>query len=93
MTWQGTRYNMDELLRRINEALAARYEVVSSSDNSIYINKRGAEFHVCKLGIKDPWNCFVISYADTGEDGDCFYPEDYDNFASMLDAMIAEIDA
>ena len=39
----------------------------------------GSWFRVILLGDKDPWNCLVIEY-DDGEDGDLYYPDDYDDF-------------
>ena len=44
------------------------------------------------MGAADPWNFLTIEYEDTGEDGDAYYPEDYDNFDDMLIEMLTEIE-
>ena len=55
-------------------------------------NSKGVPFSLHKMGDEAPWNFFVIEYGDTGEDGDSFYPDDYDSIEDMISEMIEEIE-
>ena len=82
---------MQSILRGIEQALSARYPSHVENGKTIY---QGAdvEFSVVKMGDSDPWNFFVLEY-DDGEDGDGFYPDDFDSIDDLITAMIDEIES
>jgi hypothetical protein len=93
MTWLGMRNKMDDILELINNRLSELY-VLENSENGLHFkNNKSVVFSVHKMGEKDPWNFFVIGYEDTGEDGDAFYPEDYNDFEEMFHKMLEEIES
>ena len=92
MIWQEIKYNIDAVLEMINESLASKYIIRTENEPGDYINNQQVPFSVCKLGDTPPWNCLTISYEDTGEDGDLFYPEDYEEYDDLLQALITEIE-
>ena len=50
-------------------------------------SKRGIPFSVFSFN-----GAFGIEYLDTREDGDLFYPEDFDTPVDLLNAMKREVD-
>ena len=74
----------------IDERLSTEYKQVVIKSQPFYSNSDGLCFHVIDLGSFEP--ALVIEYAGTWEDGDLFYPEDYDTIDEMYAEMIAEIE-
>lgn len=98
MIWMEMRNNLDQVKEAIETALSERYQAREKSENNAF--HTGKVFHtdqygdvsLCVMGNEEPWNFFVIEY-DNGEDGDSFYPSDYDNFEDLVADVISEIES
>ncbi len=84
MTWQETKSKTLEVHAMVINSLKKRYSFEEVADGVQFQNTKGIPFIVYAMGTADPWNFLTIEYEDTGEDGDAYYPEDYDNFDDML---------
>ncbi len=93
MTWQETRLNLQTTLALLYDELKKKYRYEEKLGRPQFVNDRGNEFIPYILGDEAPWNCIVIEYSETGEDGDLFYPADYNSFEDMFREMIVEIES
>ena len=93
MTWEEIRQNIDDVMAIVNNMLALKYKTRVDGEEKIFKNNAGIEFALRKLGDKEPWNAIVIQYEDTLEDGDSFYPEDFNSVNDMFQAMLEEIES
>ena len=78
-----------EILRLKNNIelkMSKAFQTTVIDEKQFFVNKSGIPFRVCAL----PPNILVIEYADTWEDGDCFYLGDMTE-EEMFNAMILEI--
>jgi hypothetical protein len=90
MDWTETKSIIDKAEAEILGKLAEIYQ--PAEEKGSFYSHGGVRFHIVKMGKEDPWNCFVIEYSDTLEDGDQFYPADYDSLDRLVEKMIEEID-
>ena len=92
MTWLEMRSNPKKVYKLLVDSLKDKYQYKEGSDGVQFKTKNGVPFNVFVMGNEAPWDFLVIEYEDIGEDGDAYYPSDYDTFEMMLEAMIKEID-
>jgi len=80
-----------ETLKRTKLDIESRMRTIYKTDTvrnmEFFINNNGVPFRICTV----PPDALVIEYADTWEDGDLFYIEDYENLDSLITDMIKEI--
>lgn len=100
MNWMEQRNNMDQVFELLQSVLTEKFSPgkpemfpMAYGSEGWLQNSKGIPFSLHKMGNKDPWNFFVIEYGDTGEDGDSFYPDDYDSFEDMISAILKEIES
>ncbi len=75
------------------DSLKERYPFKEDTDEVHFKSKNGTPFNVFIMGDESPWDFLVVEYEDTWEDGDAFYPADYNSFEDLLEAMIKEIES
>lgn len=92
MTWAEKKLNIHEVYEMIIESLKNKYQFEENEEEIQFKNTKDVPFIVYAIGNEPPWNFLVIEYEDTGEDGDSYYPEDYECFEDMFQAMLAEIE-
>lgn len=85
--WAEMKTDIIQAEKGILDGLAKIYQ--PGEGEGEFFSRKGVLFSVTRL---DRWNCFVIDYSDTMEDGDRFYPEDFDSLESLLKKMTEEID-
>lgn len=74
----------------IDALMAASYEQTTIANMPFFRSGSSVPFHVVDL---QPFrNALTIEYADTWEDGDLFYPGDYETVEEMFKDMIKEIE-
>ena len=63
-------------------------------DRYVFTSNKGECFTVDSMkGKTEDDNCVLINYLEDGEDGDRFFPSDYDDLNKLVDDMIKEIEA
>ena len=92
MTWMEMKYNTALVFTALNELFSEKYKSSRKNDKTIFHHDKGFEFNLHVMGNSKPWDFIVIEYSDTGEDGDAFYPKDFDSKEAMFDAMLKEIE-
>ncbi len=93
MTWTETRKNNGLVEPLISEELAKRYAQTEKDGKTYFRRQSGELFHPVRVQLdKGDADFFVIEYMDSMEDGDSFYPEDYDTLDSMMEEIFLEID-
>ena len=92
MIWKETRLNIHDVYLLLLKSLKEKYDYKEDADGIQFRNMRGIPFNVSVMGDSEPWNFVVVEYEDTGEDGDGYYPEDFDSYDDLLQAMIKEIE-
>lgn len=75
------------------ELVTQRFYSLFKRQDGFFVSHSGEKFSLHVMGDTAPWNFLVIEYQDTGEDGDAFYPSDYDAFDDLIADMVKEIDA
>lgn len=90
MEWTEQKSNMAHVHSAVLQRLR---ELFSQGDSQAeqFTSPAGVPFSVCKMGETAPWNFLVIEYHDTGEDGESFYPEDYQSLDDLVADMTTEI--
>ena len=81
----------NKTINEINRILEAKYAKTEINGQPFFVTNRKTPFRVQEL--TGSFHAFVIEYADTWEDGDCFFPEDYASIEDMAAAMMREIDS
>lgn len=76
----------------VENAFCSIYPIKSKNPNIVFSCDEGESFSIVALGDVEPWNFIVIEYQECGEDGDGFYPEDYDSIEKLISDMRKEID-
>lgn len=91
--WSELIQRKEQIDPLMNEELGKRYPVVEEEDGYLsYQMPSGALFHVNRyIYSEDKHEYYVIEYEDTQEEGNPFYPEDYDMLDRMIQAMCLEI--
>lgn len=93
MTWAETRLNNGLVEPLIREELAKRYKQVEEKGETYFRKKNGELLHLVRVRILDGGaDFFTIEYMGSMEDGDSFYPEDYDSLEEMMKEIFREID-
>lgn len=93
MTWTETRNNNSLVEPLISAELEKRYDRAEKDGKSYFRRQDGELFHLVRVRLpKDDADFFVIEYMDSMEDGDAFYPEDYDSLEAMMEEIFLEID-
>lgn len=92
MIWEEMKFNIHSVYLLLLEALKARYNYRNDPDGIQFRNTKGRPFNIFVMGNAEPWKCVVVEYEDTGEDGGLYYPEDFDSYEAMLQAMLKEIE-
>lgn len=82
---------LTETKLKIENRFKEKYPSKKLNSKTYFCNSKGEWFNLVQMGNKEPWNCFVLEY-DNGEDGDLYYPNDYDNFEQMFTNMVKEIE-
>ena len=82
---------LSSLKNEIDTRLKKRYRTASVKGERFYETKRGVRFHI--INLEGFCEALVVEYADTWEDGDLFYPEDYGNIDELFSAIVSEIEA
>lgn len=93
MTWEETRLNIHDVYLLLLKSFKGKYDYKEDADGIQFRNMKGIPFNVFIMGDSAPWNFIVVEYEDTGEDGDGYYPEDFDSYDDMLQAMLKEIES
>ena len=91
MEWTDMKYNLSAVFEQLLESLKLAFRHEISDRDAVFYDKDGSPFSVVKMGETAPWNFIVVEYHDDGEDGDAFYPEDYNSFNDFLDDILQEI--
>lgn len=95
MTWTEIRSLTDEKLYIISR-FEKVYPCVIENEEKTFLLPNNVKMHVDSLRWPDPSdNCLVMEYTDPGmevfgEDGDCFYREDYETPDAMFQDMLKE---
>ena len=99
MDWTDQKNDMDQVYSAVFSRLKESFSPAKLDDwpmahgsSGWFQNSTGIPFSVHKMGDQAPWDFIVIEYADTGEDGEAYYPADYDNLENMIADMITEIE-
>lgn len=93
MTWTETRSDNSLVEPMISEELAKRYDRAEKDGKTYFCRKSGELFHLVRVRLeKDDADFLVIEYMDSMEDGDSFYPEDYNSPEALMEAIFQEID-
>lgn len=92
MTWAEMRSDMVKVRITLESILAKKYPGFLRDGAQNFTIPSGDSFRLCVMGDALPWNFIVIEYG-SGEDGDGYYPEDYESADEMVSDMIREIDA
>lgn len=93
MIWEETKRDTEKVLRLVEDELSRRYEYSYDEEkNKIYTTGLGEHISICLMGTEAPWDFMVVEYAETGDDGEGFYPQDYDSFEEMINDIISEIE-
>ena len=90
MNWMEMRKDPSQVKNEIERIFSHRYRVVTEDNDKIFHSDQSGDFYICDMGNEEPWNFLVIAYKE--EDGDSFYPSDYDSLDSLIADMIAEIE-
>lgn len=88
MTWTEMRNDTDGVKNAVEKRLS---EMFPTDEKGRFLSVAGVPFSICTMGAQPPWDFLVIEYHDTGEDGDGFYPEDYNSLDEMLKDMLEEV--
>lgn len=86
MPWEEISKRTDTLKDALEDALSDCYE----KEQGNFVSDKGDRFTL--FTFTDPEIAVGIEYNDE-DDGDLFYPSDYDSFEEMLSDMRAEINA
>ena len=78
---------------KVAELITQRFYSLFKRQGDFFVSNSGERFSLHVMGDAAPWNFLVIEYQDTGEDGDAFYPSDYDTIEDLIADMVQEIDA
>ena len=92
MAWMETKNNTIQVKSLVENELEKRYSMSNESGHKMFHSDQYGDFSICALGEEDPWNFLVISYENDGEDGDGFYPAEYESIDSLVADIIAEIE-
>ena len=94
-TWMGINSLLDEKLYIISR-FEKIYPCLIENGEKTFLLPNNIKMHVVSLYWPNPAdNCLVMEYTDPGmevfgEDGDCFYREDYDTPDAMFQDMQKE---
>ena len=89
MDWTELRKEILKVKKAVIAELSKIYPVRESQCSVIFTNSQGVDFEI--FAFVDP-DFLVVEYKDTFEDGDCFFPEDYDTLEDMVNDMRKEIE-
>lgn len=89
MTWTEISKKTDTLRSALEEALSKTYETASIEPKS-FVNNKGDKFTL--FTFSQPEVAVGIEYNDA-DDGDLYYPTDYDGIEPMLEDMAKEIES
>lgn len=97
MTWKAIRNQNDivsDALTFITEKLKTLFPFSESEKNCIFLLPDGVYMRVFSMR-GDSFNCLGMEYGDSPnalcDDGDLYYPQDYETPDDMLNAMLEEI--
>ena len=81
---------MNDIRKKVEERLEKKYHFTIDEDKKVFnIDDNETVSIVCiPLNADDPF--FVVEYGN-GEDGDRFYPSDYQNIDALIDDIMKEI--
>ena len=90
--WSVVRNNIDNAVNAVEIELSQRYPYTMENGKRIYHSDKAGFFHIDILrGLADvPF--FVIDYMKDYEDGDGFFPVDYDSLDTLVSDVITEIE-
>lgn len=93
MTWTEAKYNNDQAEPLIIGELGKKYDQ-TVKDGTVYFRRKDGElFHLIRIRIaKTGADFFVMEYMNSMEDGEAFYPEDYESLEAMMKDIYREID-
>ena len=95
MTWPEIPTLIDEK-HYIESRFETVYPFIIKKNERIFLLPNDVKMHVVTLYCRDPSNnCLVMEYTDPGqevfgEDGDCFYREDYETPDALFQDMLKE---
>lgn len=93
MTWTETKNDNSLVEPLISAELGKRYDHEEKDGKTYFRRQSGELFHLVRVRLqKDDADFFVIEYMNSMEDGDAFYPEDYDSLEAMMEEIVREID-
>lgn len=93
MTWTETKSDTFKVRDLLTKRFTDLYKAEGSKADTVkFYTADGVPFSLHVMGADAPFDFIVIEYEDTGEDGDAFFPEDYDTIDDMITAMQTEID-
>ena len=93
MTWTETKYHNDQAEPLIIGELGKKYDQ-TVKDGTVYFRRKDGElFHLIRIMIpKSGADFFVMEYMNSMEDGEAFYPEDYESLEALMKDIYREID-
>ncbi len=92
MIWTEMKSDLEKVKAALEDILAKKYPSFTHNGMLDFTRPSGESFRLHVMGNASPWDFIVIEYG-SGEDGDGYYPEDYESADKMADDMIREIDA
>lgn len=91
MTWKEMKNNPQLVKNFLEEKLKSRYGYKEENGRLVYNNPCGGSFSLILIDEKRIDYFFVIDYSN-GEDGDSFYPKDYNDETIFVSDIFKEID-
>lgn len=93
MIWTEIKNQTKSVYELVENELSKRYTFSCDADGvKTYVTSHGEHISLCLMGTEDPWDFFVVEYAETGDDGEGFYPKDYNSFDELMNDIISEIE-
>ena len=92
MTWTEMQSDPERVKTVLEDILSRKYQSSIHGVTREFTRPSGESFRLHVMGSASPWSFIVIEYG-SGEDGDGYYPEDYESADKMAEDMILEIEA
>ncbi len=78
-----------------------RFPLIIINGGKCFLLDDGTIARISNMGSRPPWDALVVEYADSeqdmlnniADDGDLFYPDEYDSLTGLAEAMMKEMDS
>lgn len=77
--------------KELDKMLKEKYDTITIEGSSFFLNNKSVPFRIVALNTVK-WSALVVEYGNTWEDGDCFFPEEYDSKEDLFEAILKEIE-